>query len=77
MATSRHLASNPYVELMPWEPTDEDCVLCDEPYSPLGGIDTTDGWLCYACAKWVKRLAGELPDFDSGKNWRAEIDSTP
>ena len=73
----RHLASNPAIELMPWEAGDEDCVLCDEPHSNLGGIETTNGWLCYACARYVKRVARELPDFDSGRNWRAELDAVP
>jgi len=77
MSETRHLSSNPSVELMPWESDDEDCVMCDEPHTSLGGIGTTKGWLCYSCARWVKRLAAELPDFDSGKDWREEIDATP
>ena len=74
---SRHLDSNPSVELMPWNANDEDCVLCEEPHSALGGIDTTKGWICYPCSAWVKRLARELPDLQECSNWREEIDSTP
>jgi hypothetical protein len=62
---------------MPWEPSDEDCVLCEEPYSAYGGIETSAGWLCYRCAKWVKAVGSELPNLEDGKDWRAEIDSTP
>jgi hypothetical protein len=77
VSQDRHLSSNPAIELMPWEVNDEDCVLCDEPYSSLGGIETTAGWICYACAKWTKEMARELPDLWECSDWRAEIDSTP
>lgn len=75
--SERHLDSNPAVELMPWEANDEDCVLCDEPHSALGGVDSTKGWICYPCVAWIKRLAKELPDLQECSNWRAELDSVP
>lgn len=63
---------------MPWHPNDEDCVLCDVPYSAMGGIETTMGWVCYECAAWTKRLAAELPpNLRGGGDWRGEIDMTP
>jgi hypothetical protein len=75
--STRHLSSNPSVELQPWDANDEPCVLCDAEHSPYGGIETTAGYLCYACARWVRRVGLTLPDFDSGKHWREEIDATP
>jgi hypothetical protein len=78
MSTSRHLSSNPSVELMPWHPDHEDCAMCDAAHSSDGGIDTLGGWICYQCAAWMNAVTGNraFPQLVKNPGWRQDIDAT-
>jgi hypothetical protein len=75
-AGERHLSSNPAVVLQPWEPGDEDCVMCDEPHTALGGVDTHLGWICYPCVRWLNELTRDMafPSLADNPAWRTETD---
>jgi hypothetical protein len=36
-----------------------DCTICRTPKTDFGGIQTTLGWFCYECVKWIHQVADQ------------------
>ncbi len=57
----------------------EICELCEAPFHGFGGIQTTHGYICYECVRWVHAVADQTAALrDSpARELLLEIDAAP